>query len=451
MKLSDVERFIERHHLLAPGERVVVGVSGGVDSLVLLDSLHGLGYDVRAAHVNYRLRGDASDGDEQHVLAFCAEHGIPASVERTDAKAFAEKARLSVQEAARKIRYDFFRRYAAVVNAEVIATGHHLDDQAETVLLNLFRGAGLRGLAGIPVKRSAGPAGRLMVVRPLLFARRADIEAFARERGTAWRTDAGNRNVKYRRSALRMDILPEIERHFGAGVAEHIARAAELIRDHLDQEDAVSEGSNRLHLTDLQQASPARRRHLVHRALRRELPEAPLSYAFVMEVLALVDAQVGRRIETPGGAIWRERDALLFLPSPIADAGASPEQAFLHGEGETEIPEGRLQLSLLPERPDPLDCGTPDVVYVDADRLVFPLVLRPWRPGDRMRPLGMKGAKKVSDVLTDAGIVGHARGRAPVLLSGERVVWVVGVRLAEEARIRPDSRRFAKIAFIRSR
>ena len=195
-----IDAFLRRHALLETGEPVVTGLSGGVDSIVLTSVLAALGVPVRAVHVNYRLRGDASDEDEAFVRTWCGERGIDLIVRSFDGE---WPSGASVQQAARDFRYAVFEEEALAIPCGKVAVGHHRDDQAETVLLNLFRGSGPEGLAGMPVRREISPGSSVQVVRPLLAERRRDIEAYARAQGLTWREDASNTTPKYRRGALR--------------------------------------------------------------------------------------------------------------------------------------------------------------------------------------------------------------------------------------------------------
>ena len=227
-----IDAFLRRHALLETGEPVVTGLSGGVDSIVLTSVLAALGVSVRAVHVNYRLRGDASDEDEAFVRTWCGERGIDLVVRSFDGEWPSDA---SVQQAARDFRYAVFEEEALAIPCGKVAVGHHRDDQAETVLLNLFRGSGPEGLAGMPVRREISPGSSVQVVRPLLAERRRDIEAYARAQGLTWREDASNTTPKYRRGALRGDILPLIEQHFGEAVVENIARSGSLVREYVDE------------------------------------------------------------------------------------------------------------------------------------------------------------------------------------------------------------------------
>ena len=453
---AQVTSFIEQHGLLQAGDRMLVGFSGGVDSVVLLHLLRKLGYAVEAAHVNYGLRAEA-DADEAYVKSLCEAWAVPLLVTRHDAAVRAKQAKTSVQEAARDLRYGFLADVAAERGIEHVAVAHHLDDQAETLLLNLFRGAGLEGLAGMAPARRLSETSDVRLVRPLLATRRTAIEAYARAEGLTWREDASNRTAKYRRGALRSEILPLIETHFGTSAPERIAHAASLLRAYLDETVQVeldahfqqaawstSGEMGRLDLDYLEGIPPVWQDRLILEALRRWLPEAPRSADFAAEVRSLAGAQTGRRVESKAGAIWRERGALLF--ESRSDT-ASPEWPRALGVGETlTLPQGRLSVRYAPtsEPPGP---DTPNAALADADRLRFPLAVRPWQPGDRLRPLGLDGSKKVSDLLTDAKVATHRRREALVVLSAGEIIWVVGHRLAHDVRLRDETQRVVQLTF----
>lgn len=460
MLVDTVARTIEEEALLSPGAAVVVGVSGGIDSVVLLHVLRRLGYGVRAAHVNYGLRGKASEGDEAFVRAWCAEAGVPLDVARLDARGEASARRVSVQEAARDLRYAWFEERARAHAASYVAVAHHLDDQVETVLLHLFRGSGPEGLAGMPVSRPIRRGSPIRVVRPLLHARREAVEAYARAEALSWREDASNASLKYRRGALREAILPAVEAHFGPAVRDNVARSAALLRGYVGEtvqpalqaafEQAAlpdPEGPGRLSLAVLRTLSPAWRQRVLLEALQRWLPGSPRSRATASAVDALLDAQPGRRVSFLQGDVWRDRDALVFVAagSGTASPDASDEVRFVYPGETVPLARGGLSVELLDAAPASLDPGTNTVVYVDARRLFFPLQVRRWQAGDRLQPFGMTGTKKVSDLLTDARVPAHRRREVEVLLSGEEIVWVIGIRLDGRFCVRPDTRAFAKI------
>ena len=439
------------------GTAVVVGVSGGCDSIVLAHVLDALGLTVHVAHVNYNLRPGAAD-DEALVRAFCEKRGLPLQVHHVDGAVEAERQGTSVQAAARDVRYAFFGEVAAAVGAAVVAVAHHRDDQAETVLLNLLRGCGPEGLAGMPVERPLQEHGTVRLLRPLLHSRRRAIRAYARHHHLSWREDPSNQSLSYERGALRAEVLPAIEEHLARDAVPAMARTADLMRAYVDAtvtpalseywaEVAVpdeEEDGGRLRLDPLTTLPPVWQTRLILVALRRWLPGVPRSAATADEVYSLCDAQVGRSIPWPGGTVWRERAALRFDPTPGTPT-ATGTLATL--PDAVDLPQGRLEVTRLTGRPDTLHTIDPYTVIVDADRLAWPLTVRPWQPGDTLQPLGMRGHKKVSDLLTDTKVPPHIRARVLVVADVARIVWVVGLRLADPVRVQDDTHAFAKITY----
>lgn len=453
--VDTVAKFIERHGLFEEGGRVLVGVSGGADSMVCLAVLRRLGYDVQALHVNYGLR-EGADADEALVRRWCLNQSpsISLAVEYLDARERSDAKGESLQEAARELRYEALTARAEAVDAAAVATGHHRDDQAETVLLNLVRGSGPEGLAGMPPSRRLQQDSQIRLVRPLLGVARTTIEAFAEAEGIPWRADPTNRSFKYDRGVVRTEVLPLLAEHF-EGVSETLARSAELVREYVEHTltPALKERMEQayvdcsaggwLRLDDLRGASAVWRRRLLLEALRRALPEAPQTYALSDQLDALVDAQVGRRVEVGDGTVWRERGGLRFLPEEAMPRDVSPTSV-VWGE-PVSLPQGRLRVDVLDEAPASIDPDTSHVAFADADRLEGSLKVRSWSEGDRFQPLGMEGTKRVSTFLTDRKVPPHRRNAVCVLCTPDQIVWVVGYRLDHRVRIRPSTERYARL------
>ena len=454
--LQRVRRFLDDEVGLPSGTRMVVGVSGGADSMVTLDVLHRLGYNVVAAHVHYGLRPEADD-EANTVATWCATHAVPFQMRRCNPSQRADREATSVQAAARDQRYAFFADVAAETDAAAVAVGHHRDDQAETVLLHLMRGTGIDGLAGMPPVRPLAPNAAVLLVRPLLRERRATIETYATDRGVPWHRDASNRNPSYQRGCVRTRVLPALN-DCAPGTTDTMARTAELVRGYVETtfDPALQRRFARCHASRsdggwldvhvLRTFPAVWRGRLLVAALRHDVPSVSPSRALIREIEGLLDAQVGRCVNIGGATIWRERGGLRLCP-----AAARPPSNWtvtLSPGTDVVLPTGgRLRADLRSHRPPTLHPGTPHIIYADADRLTHPLTVRPWRDGDRMRPLGMSGTKLVSDVLTDAHVPPHRRAHVPVVIDGEQVVWVVGHRMAHSVRIRPATDRIVRLSF----
>ncbi len=448
---DQVAAFIDRHGQLRPNERVVVGLSGGADSVALLQVLGDLGYERIAVHVNYGLRGADSDEDENFARDFCARSGINILVHRTDLKKHAEGE--STQVAARRIRYEQFIRAAKVHDAAVVAVAHHADDQAETLLLNLFRGTGPEGLAGMPAQRSLENGIRL--VRPLLDARREQIEAFLRERGIDWREDATNLEDTYRRGFIRNRMLPLIEEEFAGDVTGRIAHAAELMRAYVHSsllpelemrlESCLGAHPRSLDRRALRAEPEVWRKRLFLAALKRWLPEAPRSADVAARIDELLESQSGRKLPVTGGTVWREQTGLRFVQDD--ENGAADEWSLDLGEF-VSMRSGRLALEEVEGDVVRFDRMNPMIEYVDLNSLQLPITIRFWEHGDRFRPLGLGGSRLVSDFLTDLKVPSSRRRAVLVVEDANGILWVVGHRLDERARITDQTQRVAKLSFI---
>ena len=450
-----VGQYIDRHALLRPGQRVLVGVSGGPDSMVCLAVLRALGYEVGAIHANYGLRPGAED-DEALVRRYCEEHGVPLEVVKLDASQRADEHHESLQEAARRLRYDAFARAAREENRSAVAVGHHRDDQAETLLLNLFRGAGPEGLAGMPPARPLEAAPNVRLVRPLLSLPRSAIEDFAATHDIPWRHDPSNEDASYDRAALRTEVLPQIEERF-PGASENTARAAALMREYVNATvtPALNERMEAcfrptshggwVGLDALRAEPPVWQRRILLEALTRTLPKAPETHAVAEELAALLEAQPGAKVEVGGGTVWRERDRLRFVPQAHAAAQVAPTPV-PWGE-DVPVTAGTLRVDPIDPVPDALNTGSPHEAYADLDRLSDPLTLRSWQDGDRIQPLGMAGTKLVSDLLTDAQVPPHRRAATCVLATEHHLAWVIGHRLDHRVRVRPETERVAHLTW----
>ena len=411
---------------VAPDARVLVAASGGVDSTVLLRTLVGLGQPVVAAHVDHRLRDESAD-DGVFVAALAERLGVP--VERLTV----EVAPGNVQAEARRARYaalaDAARRHAC----GAVATGHTASDQAETVLAALARGAGLRGLAGMP--RSRALASGVRLVRPLLDVSRAEVDAEARQTGWAWREDPSNETDIYGRNWLRHHVMPLLAEAMGEGVDQRIAASADAARSALAlvgrQRDAASDGAGRLRLDALADLAAPVRLAVLAEAAADWAPEATRSRALVERLASLVDAEVGERVEAAGLRVWRERDVLRF------ETDATPGL------------QGTLDVVALDGVPTTFGAD-PFEETVDADRAAGAVEVRAWREGDRIRPLGLNGSQLVSDLLRDRGVPRADRPRVPVVLVEGEVAWVVGHRLAATVAVGPETRRAARWAWRRA-
>src|SRR5262245_22102014 len=430
---------VSRHRLLVPSDHVVVGVSGGADSVALLHALTGLrddyGLTLTVGHVHHGLRADA-DRDAAFVTDLAARLGWPAVVERLRGPRLPGR---SPETAARAARHAALDRLARRAGAARIAIAHTADDQAETVLMRLLQGAGPRGLAGIPVRR-----GRL--VRPLLDVSRAAVLAYLTEAGLDWVEDETNRDLKVVRNRIRHETLPLLAAQGWPRIGEALRRTAAASREAVEALDALlaprvaglvrpGVGGTALALAGLRELPPGAVKAAIRLALVEILgrPEvrAGLRAGHLDRLAALVEGPVGARVRLPASlAVERARDTL-WVAAPRARVEPLPVAV----PGETRLAGiGRLEVRRVGKRPP----RTPETECFDEAALPGRLVVRPQRPGDRFVPFGSDRPMRVARVLA-AAMPASARRGWPLLVAGETVVWVIGVRRAGAAPVTPDT------------
>lgn len=388
---------------------VAVAASGGVDSTVLLRTLHTLGVELVALHVDHGLRDDAV-ADADFVVGLAERLGIPCEVlEATVADG-------NRQHEARRARYAALAQVARRLGCMALATGHTATDQAETVLMHLIRGSGLRGLAGMPVRRPLGDG--LELVRPLLWATRAEVEAEATREGWTWREEPSNATDAYRRNRIRHHVLPLLEAEGGPGTVARIAASAAAARAALPDLRAVAvHGDRALDLDVLRGTSD--RAAVWTEALAAWAPAVRRTRNLIRQLDGLVDGAVGRHVPVGPLVAWRDREAIRFVEP------AKPVDCVLRIGETARTVLGTLELAKVGA-----DALNQTSVLFDAAALEGTLRLRTWRAGDRIAPRGLDGTKLVSDVLTEGRVRPSHRDRQLVLCVDDRVAWVVGHRVA---------------------
>jgi len=481
--LRAVREAARRFSLFPPGETLVVGVSGGPDSLCLMDALHTLapelGIALHIAHLHHGLRGAEADADAAFVAEQATARGLPCTVEHLEVRALAEREGLSLEEAARQARYTFLAEVAARVGSRTIAVAHHADDQVETVLMHLLRGSGLAGLRGMrpsmPLTEYHGllrrPPEGLRLVRPLLGVWRSEIEAYLRARGLTPRFDRSNLDLTFFRNRLRHEVLPFLERlnprlrEIWWRMAETLAADYEFLEQTLRQAwptFVALEEPGRI-VFDL-----ARWRELPLSLRRMALREAAFRLAHRLRDLRFEHVEEAIRMAeegmTGGMLTWPEglRVAVAYGTLILAQEGAlwpEPDLPLLSGTlrlqpGETLWPDGRWVV-IWEELPvwDPARLQYADLwtLYLDAEQAGEPLRFRTRRPGDRFHPAGMPGPVRLKTFLINQKIPQPWRDRWPLLVNErEEILWVAGVRPAATIRPGPHSRRVWRIAIRRA-
>ena len=442
MALSEAfERYIEKNGLFTHDDRVLLTVSGGVDSMVMLSLFTRCGYRVGVAHCNFQLRGAESDEDEVLVAEEAARLGVECYNKRFDTLTEMERTGESMEMAARRLRYAWFEELCNEHGYTVVAVAHHADDSVETFFINLLRGTGLRGLTGISKQ-----IGR--IVRPLMFATRKEILEYAVANKIPYREDSSNRSTKYLRNKVRLGLVPrirEINPKFTSLMRHNIDRLSDAQRfiDHAIERirdlAVTSDGEiDTIHVDRIDAAFP--REFVIYELLSS-------AYGFKGDVIdslcrALEQGATGRRFYS------RERVACIdrgtVVVAPIADDDPCVCEV---DEGAVRSYCGNAVLYYELADIDTIeDFGVPEhAAQVDADKLRYPLTLRRWREGDWFVPFGMTGRKKVSDFLTDAKVSVAEKQRQFVLLSGDDIVWLVGRRIDDRYRLTEETENVLRI------
>ncbi|NQU97159.1 MAG: tRNA lysidine(34) synthetase TilS [Chloroflexi bacterium] len=454
------------------GRRLLVAFSGGGDSTALLLACNALrakrGLKVAAAHFNHRLRGAESDEDARFAETFCRETGIECITGSADVAAHRDREQLSIEEAARELRYGFLARAAAERDAQAVATGHTLDDQAETVLLHLVRGSGLAGLAGMRpshMREAVGAAPAVRVVRPMLNLRHADAEGFCAEHGVEPRLDRSNADLRHPRNRLRHVVLPELAT-INPRAIEAIVRLSSHVRAELDLIDrqvdmawrdvAVSTGGNvRLRRECLRALPDGLLPHVLRRLYESVTGNtAQLELVHVEHMTAAALGRVGATVDLPRDLrmeIGYDRVSLLRpeddgVPCPYPP---SVEQTPLPVPGRVCLGAGFGLAASVEAAPANLCDSSPWVSFLDPAVARTPLVVRSRRPGDRFQPLGMAVPKRLQDFFVDERVPRAWRDRVPLVETERGIVWVAGRRPAEWARLPAGARRALRLELTR--
>lgn len=456
--LSAVEAAIRHYHMLDEGDTVLVGVSGGPDSVALLHSLVALGpkwsLQFVIAHLNHQLRGVTANHEAAFVGRLAAGLGIRCEIDSKNVARYAAEHRLSLQEGARTVRYAFYDEVAAKYSCNKIAIGHHADDNAESILMHFLRGTGPLGLTGIP------PVRNRRIIRPLIGLTRKEILAFLELGGFEYVRDRSNLDTKYLRNRIRHELLPRLMERYNPNTVTALNRLASILRDEEDFWD--QELRRRLRGLVLEQ-SPDRLSFMVrgisrlHPALLRRL----VRYAFLslkgglkrvghVHVEAVARLIAGPlpsgRLDLPQGVtVVRDGEEINFLLSPPEESTGFEYQ--IPGLQSTLIHEIGILLKLSvcdrDEVSDPKSYSLATALF-DMDAVHFPLTVRNFRQGDRFRPLGMTGSQKVKAFFINQKVPRSKRLRCPLLLSGGRIIWVGGYRIDDSAKVTHDTKKVLK-------
>ena len=450
--------------MLESGDTVLVGVSGGQDSVALVHILMELAplfpFRLGIAHLDHGLRGDDSIRDARFVTALAEKLHLDCHIEKRDVQRYRQYHKLSLEEAARQVRYDFYDSTAAKYGYTKIALGHHADDNAELVLMFLVRGSGPDGVSGIPPVRD----GR--IIRPLIRLTRQEIKEYFSEKDLSYVSDSSNFDDRFLRNRIRNHLIPELKASYNPGVTRNLNRLADIFRKEKEwleavitpiYEQVVTKTDNnglRLSLTAFQEHPEAVKRRLVRKAIAEVKGNLRRISYFHIEAVLRLAASDSRRgsLDLPDRVrVGRDGPGLYVIKKkhPLRDChSASPAAETLRYQYQVDrpltqmmplhVPEAGLRLefsALEAENLPELYRTGQDVAFFDMNKLTFPLVLRNVQPGDRFRPLGMSGTQKVKKFFIDHKIPLKQRSRCPVLLNRGRIIWIVGHRIDETCRV----------------
>ncbi|MDY6913038.1 MAG: tRNA lysidine(34) synthetase TilS [Planctomycetota bacterium] len=463
-------RFIDRKNLIAPKSGIVAAVSGGADSVAMLAAMRelaaesGRAYRLTVAHLNHTLR-DGSDADAEFVAGLAERFSLPCIIERCDVAGESQRTGQGIEQAARMLRYKFLREAAERVKASYVATGHHADDNVETILFRIVRGTHLRGLAGMPVSRRLGDSD-VLLVRPLLECRRSELQAYCLRLGLNWRTDPTNADTGYRRNFIRHKLLPTLRDRLNPRTDEALIRLAAAAKqadgfvselaDKLLAEATRRQGENRIVLEAavLAEGAPLLRQYAMRSALERLGAALRMIGADRLAELAdLAEAEGSSAVTLPAGFIARRDGEEVIIESAGRQHSPLPEAVIaINCPGSSSLADGR-EVSC---RIEPLDRAAFEshcrnhpsgVEMLDADLVSGQLICRPRRDGDAFVPLGAPGRQTVSDFLTNLKLPPQQRERVRCICDEIGVVYFAPLRIDDRVKVRPSTRRVLHIKF----
>lgn len=458
---------IKKTKLINAGDSILVGFSGGADSVCLLHGLYKLSkplsLTIYAAHLNHQLRGMDSNEDAAFALNFAKERQIVCVIKSVDVTTYAEKHGMSLETAGRECRYRFFEEVADKIKADKIALGHHLNDQAETLLMNLIRGAGLDGLAGMPTSRGK-------IIRPLMKCSRREVETFCADHALNYREDATNKETDFFRNKVRIQLIPQLQ-SFQPTVLESMAKTVELLeQDKAYFEEVVFQEFQTLVLQQdddhvemerkkLENCSPA----ILSRILRKayytiQKSNHTMEFHPIKRIMqGLRDGKIDKTYQLPGKiSVVLGKESVCFAKESYGLSRLDPFQKYgerksipLKIPGVTNLPweNGNILCEVINSQKPPKISNNPLCQVFDRHRLPSNLVVRNRRDGDWIRPLGMEGSKKLKDFFIDNKIPVEERDRIFLLAHDQEILWIIGYRMSEEVKVSKKTRKVVRMHY----
>ncbi|HAT62597.1 MAG TPA: tRNA lysidine(34) synthetase TilS [Prevotella sp.] len=452
--IDNVKRYIHQNNLLQFNRRYIVALSGGADSVCLLLILHQLGYTIEAAHCNFRLRGKESDRDEKFCMDLCNKYSIPFHCIHFDTKAYASLHKVSIEMAARDLRYSYFENLRKDINAEGICVAHHREDCVETVLINLVRGTGIHGLRGILPKNGS-------ILRPLLNSHRSDIELWLKAEEQDFVTDSSNFEDDVQRNKIRLDIMPLLQKLNPSvsdniySSAQHVAEGAQIIDDSLEKylitrEDIICylpnpgfngtedyETSAYIHIAAVEHFSSPE--YLLYYILKRY----GFSGSQAEQIYAHFHEESGKLWKSATHELVIDRDWII-VHQPVKGMDKTmkiPETGYYHFNENC-----RLRISRFLKTGEFLPSKVGTIATIDSSKVHFPLTIRYTKTADRFHPFGMTGSKLISDLLTDMKKNLFQKQQQLVILDSEgKVIWLAGIRIDDRVKITDNTKTILKL------
>lgn len=442
--LELLKEYIEQHDLFTPDQPILLAISGGIDSMVMAELFYRAKYNFAIAHCNFGLRGSESNHDEKFVESIARSYNVPFYVKHFKTREYAGFNKISVQMAARTLRYEWFEELLHTDGFKAVATAHHLDDQIETFFINVLRGTGISGLHGILPNRTN-------IVHPLMFAFRRNIEEFASDEAIGFREDSSNRTTKYVRNKIRHDLIPllgEINPEFRKTITATIDRVrdAELllrnyIKEILSRIRSEENGVIKFHIESLRQLHPT------GLYLFELLQPYNFNRSVCDEIAESLEEIPGKQFFSNTHRILKDREYLILTETGGLIADLVDETVI--EEHTTEITKPiHLRISRMQNDFDIEISRSSTIAMFDSSKIEFPLSLRKWREGDSFIPYGMNQKKKLSNYFIDNKFSLVEKENSWLLLSGNNIIWLVGHRIANPCRITPATDEILKIELL---
>ncbi len=435
--LLDFKNHINQNLPFLKNSKLLIAISGGIDSVVLAQLCNQAKLNMSLAHCNFNLRGNESNLDEIFVVELAEQLNLEVFTQHFDTETYAKDNKISIQMAARELRYEWFQELAKLLEYDYILTAHHADDNLETFLINLTRGTGLDGLTGIPEINTN-------IVRPLLPFSRQEIESYAHDNTINWREDSSNSSSKYLRNALRLEVIPKLK-ELNSNLLDNFKKTLSNLNDTADIVDESVNAVTKRAIHDIDDVSISFK---ISEFKKVNNPKAYLfeifkEYGFTEwnDIVSLLDAQSGKQVLSETHTLLKDREYLILSTKDVIQSESEESISISKEDKQVETALGLLTF----EETKQINDLSKTTIYVDKDLLKFPLTVRHWQKGDYFYPLGMKGKKKVSKFFKDEKLSLIAKSKSLLLCSNDAIVWIINHRADNRFKITDLTKTIIKI------